>query len=188
MQLPYALRRRPSRTGGRSIYYCQFRNEDGTRHTAVSTGMRNRAAADAWAREQSAVVSEALRKVDAPRRANNAVRRDFLLSPEEEAATLENMSKRDGLVFRFLLATGARVSEALGIPLAHCKTEGGVVSCPVIGKGGKTRELRVSTGLFYAILGTFFGQDLPFRDLRRQTSAPGLSLAANTQIVQTGDR
>lgn len=96
--------------------------------------------------ELAALVSEALRKVKATRRASEAVRRDFLLTPDEEQAALAGMSVRHGLVLRFLLTTGARVSEALGIRLDQCREDG---------KGGKARELRDDSRLFNAILETF---------------------------------
>lgn len=112
--------------------------------------------------QEAALVSEALRTVKAPRRSSDAVRRDFLLTPEEEAAAIAGMSERDGLVLRFLLGTGARISEALGIRLDQCSLRDRVVICPVVGKGGKTRELRISADLFNAIRGAFGGHTYLF--------------------------
>jgi integrase/recombinase XerD len=128
---------------------------------AIKSGVRG--AANMLCRaEEAAVVSEAFRAVKTPRRASAGVRRDYLLTSQEERAALASMSARDGLLLRFLLSTGARVSEALGIRLSTCKREGRTVNCPVMGKGGKTRELRVGMELFDSILGTFRGKTYLF--------------------------
>ena len=108
------------------------------------------------------VLSEALRSVKTPRRATDSVVRDLLLTPEEEAACLERMTVRCAALFRFLLATGARVSEALGIRINQCRREEKAVVCPVIGKGGKTRELRVNAELWDAINKTYAGTTFLF--------------------------
>lgn len=108
--------------------------------------------------KDAAAFSEALRAVKPPKKAHNAVRRVFILSPEEEKASLERMSARDAALFRFLLGTGARISEALGIRLEHCTAEGPMVLCPVLGKGGKARELRVPAELFELVRTAYTGR------------------------------
>jgi integrase/recombinase XerD len=108
--------------------------------------------------KDAAAFSEALRAVKAPKKANRAVRRVFVLSPTQEAAVLAAMSPHDAALFRFLLGTGARISEALGIRLERCKTEGEMVLCPVLGKGGKARELRVPGELFELVCSSYGGR------------------------------
>jgi integrase len=108
--------------------------------------------------QEAAAFSEALRTIKSPKKATKAVRRAFILSPAEETAVLEAMTPRDAALFRFLMGTGARISEALGIRLEQCKAEGEMVLCPVLGKGGKTRELRVSRELFELVREAFDGR------------------------------
>ena len=75
----------------------------------VKKALRGAAQALASAKD-AAAFSEALRAVKPPRKTTGAVRRTFLLSPEEEAASCARMSARDRALFHFLLGTGARIS------------------------------------------------------------------------------
>ncbi|MEI6874937.1 MAG: site-specific integrase [Spirochaetota bacterium] len=111
-------------------------------------------------------VSEALRGVKAPRKATNAVGRSFVLSATEELLAASAMSERDAALFEFLMKTGARISEALGIRLAHCEPDGSVVSCLVLGKGGKSRKLRVAADLFAQVRESFNGETWLFETAR----------------------
>ncbi len=124
---------------------------------ALKNGLRG-AARSLLSAQEAAIVSEALRSVKAPRRVNNAVRRDFLLSPREEKKVLDEMTDRDGLLFQFLMKTGARISEALNIRLSEAKTDGEMVELPIRGKGGKLRTLRVASELFERIRGVYRGE------------------------------
>jgi integrase len=49
---PYTLYKRKTKKNKRFIYYCQFRDDDGNRMTARSTGQTSKTAADAWAIDQ----------------------------------------------------------------------------------------------------------------------------------------
>lgn len=123
----------------------------------VKKALRGAAKALTSARE-AAAFSEALRDVKAPKKATGAVRRSFLLTPADEKAALDRMTVRDAALFRFLLATGARISEALGVKKADCTPDGGMVRVPVFGKGGKARELRISLDLFQSIVAAYPGE------------------------------
>ena len=93
-----------------------------------------------------------------PRRTSSAIRRTFLLTPEEEAACDDHLSERDRALFRFLLGTGARISEALGIRLETCTEDGSVVACTVLGKGGNTRILRIPLALYTQVRAAYRGR------------------------------
>jgi hypothetical protein len=49
---PYTLYKRNTTKKGRYVYYCQFRDENGNRMTARSTGQSSKTAAEAWAIDQ----------------------------------------------------------------------------------------------------------------------------------------
>ena len=128
---------------------------------AIKTGIRKGSIA-CYSAEKAAVISEAFRDIRAPRRSSQAIKRDYLLSPSEEKTILEAMSEHDKLILRFLLMTGARVSEALHIRVQTCREEGGIVYCPVMGKGGKARELRITRELYRGIRDVFHGKEFLF--------------------------
>lgn len=124
---------------------------------AVKKALRAAAKEYASARE-AAAFSEALLTVKAPKKATNAVRRSFILKPAEERAILAHMTARDAALFRFLLATGARISEALSVRLTDCTPDGDMVRVPLLGKGGKAREVRIPASLFAAICTAYGGK------------------------------
>jgi integrase/recombinase XerD len=147
--------------------------------SAVKKALRGAAQELASAKE-AAAFSEALRTVKPPKRATKAIRRDFMLSSEEEEKVLRLMSSRDAALFAFLLRTGARISEALGIRLEQCKAEGAIVICPVLGKGNKARELRVAAELFAQVRAAFPGDTWLFettggKPMRRTYAAERIS-------------
>jgi integrase/recombinase XerD len=129
--------------------------------SAIKTGIR-RGAGACYSAERAAVISEAFRDVKAPRRSTPAIKRDYLLSPSEEKTILEAMNERDRLILQFLLMTGARVSEALHIRVLTCREEGSTVYCPVMGKGGKARELRITKAMYQGIKDVFQGREFLF--------------------------
>jgi len=124
---------------------------------AVKKALRGAAQELASARD-AAAFSEALRAIKAPKKVTGAVRRSFVLTKAEERAALAIMTPRDAVLFRFLLATGARISEALAVKLEGCKPDGDMVRLALFGKGGKTREVRVPASLFAEIRGVYGGQ------------------------------
>jgi integrase/recombinase XerD len=128
---------------------------------AIKTGVR-KGASVCYGAQRAAVISEALRGVKAPRRSTPAIKRDYLLSSSEEKTMLSAMSERDRLILQFLLMTGARISEALQIRIHTCREEGRTVYCPVMGKGGKARELRITRELYQGIRDVFKGRDFLF--------------------------
>jgi len=67
------------------------------------------------------------------------------------------MTPRDAVLFRFLMATGARISEALAVKLADCKADGVMMRIPLYGKGGKAREVRIPAGLYTDALAVYGG-------------------------------
>jgi len=123
---------------------------------AIKNGLRGAARALLSAVE-AAAVAEALRTVKAPRKATNAIRRDAIISPEEERAALAAMTPRDAALFRFLLKTGARISEALGIRLEDAKLSPDLVEIPIMGKGDKMRTLRVCRELWDEVRAAYPG-------------------------------
>ena len=84
--------------------------------------------------------------------------RDFVLTPEQQAAVLQKMSKRDATLLEFLLATGARVSEALSIRCNAIKTTDETATITISGKGNKVRQLRVRASMLLRIQNAYNGQ------------------------------
>jgi len=123
----------------------------------VKKALRAAALSFASARE-SAAFSEALRAVKAPKRNTNAVRRSFLLTDSEEKAVIAAMTARDAALFRFLVATGCRISEALGAKVERIRSDTSMVIVPVLGKGNKARDVRISAALFGEIRTIYSGE------------------------------
>ncbi|MHB8842191.1 MAG: tyrosine-type recombinase/integrase [Candidatus Aquicultor sp.] len=121
---------------------------------AVKKALRG-AAKELTSAKEAAAFSEALRDIKPPKKATGAVRRSFILTPKEERATLARMTPRDMALFMFLMATGARISEALNIKLDDCKQDGSMVRVPLYGKGGKMREVRIDAALFSDIVAVY---------------------------------
>ena len=121
---------------------------------AVKKALRGAAKEYATAKE-AAAFSEALREIKPPKKAKSAVRRSFILTPKEERASIAHMTPRDMALFMFLMATGARISEALNVKLDDCKQDGNMVRVPLYGKGGKAREVRIDAALFSDIVAVY---------------------------------
>lgn len=129
--------------------------------SAVKKALRAAAKELATAKE-AAAFSEALRMIKAPKKASAAIRREFIITKAEEKAALAVMSPRDAALFRFLLATGCRISEALSVKIAECRPEGQMIRVPLLGKGQKIREVRISPELFDEIRAAYKGQNWLF--------------------------
>jgi len=121
---------------------------------AVKKALRG-AAKELTSAKEAAAFSEALREIKPPKRATGAVRRSFILTPGEERASIARMTPRDMALFMFLMATGARISEALNVKLDDCKQDGNMVRVPLYGKGGKMREVRIDAALFSDIVAVY---------------------------------
>jgi len=121
---------------------------------AVKKALRG-AAKELTSAKEAAAFSEALREIKPPKKATGAVRRSFILTPKEEKAALAHMTPRDMALFMFLMATGARISEALNVKLDDCKPDGNMVRVPLYGKGGKMREVRIDSALFSDIVAVY---------------------------------
>jgi hypothetical protein len=52
MKKPFTLYKRPTKKKNRYIYYVQFRDYEGNRLTAVSSGQTSKSAAEVWAYEK----------------------------------------------------------------------------------------------------------------------------------------
>lgn len=124
---------------------------------AVKKALRA-AAKDLASAKEAAAFSEALRQIKAPKKAAQAVRRSFVLTKAEEKAVLAAMTPRDAALFRFLLATGARISEALTVKLSDCRPDGSMVRIALLGKGGKIREVRITQELFSQVRQVYGGK------------------------------
>ena len=75
------------------------------------------------------------------RRANKGVGTAKVLSVSEEKRLLRVLSRRDRDLVRFLLETGARISEALGIRAEDIAPVGDHYAIRLLGKGSKVRTV-----------------------------------------------
>ncbi len=78
-----------------------------------------------------------------------------VVSPEERVRLISALPLRVRLVARFLYATAARVSEALGVRLSDTKQDGNRVLLRFHGKGNKERWVRVPVSLLVEIEGEY---------------------------------
>lgn len=69
---------------------------------------------------------------------------------------------RDRTFIRFLYATGLRISEAVGLTWTHFRPQGDTVYATFMGKGGKTRTVRVKPAIWDAVTRDCRGGDGPF--------------------------
>ena len=75
------------------------------------------------------------------RAANPGIGMEKILTPAAERRLLRALGPRDRELVRFLLATGTRISEALGIREGDIQRMGDHYSIRVIGKGSKRRTV-----------------------------------------------
>jgi integrase/recombinase XerD len=75
------------------------------------------------------------------RRANKGIGAEKVLAKGEERKLLRTLQPRDRELVRFLLATGARISEALGVHEADIQRMAGHYAIKLLGKGSKTRTV-----------------------------------------------
>ena len=82
----------------------------------------------------------------------------LMLDIRENKKDRRTLSKRLPLFIEFLMFTGCRVSELIGIKLTDCKSQGEYTEIRLHGKGGKERKVKVDSGLIERIQATFEGQ------------------------------
>lgn len=111
---------------------------------------------------EAAIVSSALQGIKGVRRASVAVPRSMTLSPAEERKARAAMTSRDAALFRFLMATGARISEAVNVQLSDIAENGDVSTVSIVGKGKKARVLRVPSAIIDYARETYGGSTYLF--------------------------
>jgi len=83
-----------------------------------------------------------------------------VLSLTEIRRLIEDGGKT-ALLIEFLVSTGCRISEALGIKLEHCRTNGHA-EITVFGKGSSERDVRISKAFYDRIRDTYRGKTYLF--------------------------
>jgi integrase len=87
---------------------------------------------------------------------------------DELKTLVERADPRLALMLRFLEATSCRVSDMLGAEVGKARRGDRITYLEVVGKKGRTRDLRLPTGLFDAIRETFKGTGFLFEHNGRQ--------------------
>jgi integrase/recombinase XerD len=123
--------------------------------------------------KQAAVVGTVLAGVHGVKKVSSPVTEARMLTPEEREKILACSSSRLGCILKFLYATGARVSEAVGVRLSDCTEVGEIVLVRLTGKGNKEREVRVGRELLEEIRAVYDGETYLFetsggKPLRRE--------------------
>jgi integrase/recombinase XerD len=123
--------------------------------------------------KQAAIVGTVLAGVHGVKKVSSPVGEARMLTPEEREKILEAATPRLGCVLKFLYATGARVSEAVGVRLSDCNESGEIVLVRLTGKGNKEREVRVGRELVEEIRTIYEGETYLFetnggKPLRRE--------------------
>jgi integrase/recombinase XerD len=89
-------------------------------------------------------------------------RERYLTKDEARQVVAACRGPRQTMIIKFLWATGARVSELIGIRLGDCKKTGDTVHIRVVGKGNKERWLKISAELYDRIRSVFRGEQYLF--------------------------
>ena len=90
------------------------------------------------------------------------ITKEKVLSDSEVKELIEGASERLSLMIQFLAITGCRVSEMLGVRLNDIQEKEGVYHISVIGKGEKSRVVRVEKSLIRQINNIFLGKEYLF--------------------------
>jgi integrase len=99
----------------------------------------------------------------APKVNGDQVGQNKILTPAEYSQILMACrTNKQRLFIRFLWDTGVRVNEMTRATLANCKTQGGIVTIRLMGKGSKEREVFIYDDLFHEIREEFNGQTYLF--------------------------
>ena len=88
------------------------------------------------------------------RHASKGVNQDKVLTSAEERCLLRALCPRDRELVRFLLATGARISEALGVRLGDVTPMEGHYAVRLLGKGRKLRTVYYDRPVDFSDRGT----------------------------------
>lgn len=114
---------------------------------------------------------DALFKSIKPAQVDRKVYKSEILSPKEVRALCEAVPEKHAALFRFLYASGLRISEALNLRLADCAQDGRKwVSVRVrLGKRRKERTVRISSGLFREVCKAFDSDKWLFENQRSKS-------------------
>ncbi len=123
--------------------------------------------------KQAAVVGTVLAGVHGVKKVAAPVTEARMLTSEEREKILEAATPRLGCILKFLHATGARVSEAVGVRLSDCTEVGEIVLVRLTGKGNKEREVRITREFVEEIRAVYDGEAYLFetnggKPLRRE--------------------
>jgi integrase/recombinase XerD len=100
-------------------------------------------------------IEKALADLKPPKVNSKALALDRVISIEEELRLLAGLPDRTRLLVQFLLATGTRISEALGILSTDCHKRSDHYELRVQGKGHKERIVYASKKMIEEIRSTF---------------------------------
>lgn len=89
---------------------------------------------------------------------------------EEVKVLIEAADLRLGLIIEFLAETGARISEALGAEIGKARRGARITYLTIIGKGGRSRDLRCRTELYDRIREEFKGDRYLFEHNNKKYS------------------
>ncbi len=101
--------------------------------------------------------------VKPPKINSEQIETDKVITKQEYKLMLELCrSERQKAFIMFLFATGCRVNELTGITLKDCNDQGDFIIVSVMGKGKKTRNVRIDKDLYSFIIQTFKGSKYLF--------------------------
>ena len=95
---------------------------------------------------------------------------------EEVERLIDAADPRLALMIRFLVETGARISEMLSAEIGNARCGERLTRIEITGKGGKTRDLRLRTGLYDGVREEFEGARWLFEHGGRQYSRVSVTM------------
>lgn len=109
-------------------------------------------------------LNQKLKEIRGLKRNTRAVDASKTLSPEEIRILLQSkvVSERVKLIIEFLLVTGARISEAVGIRITNVRPFPEYFLIRILGKGQKERTIKVRRELTNRIMSVFSGHEYLF--------------------------
>lgn len=124
-------------------------------------------------------INEKLKKIAKFKINSRAVDRDKLIKRSEIDLMLSKASSRTSLIIQFLLFTGCRVSEMIGIKRANCRELEKYIEITIVGKGSKERVIKISKELYSSIMQEFNGSLYLFENMKNSKLS---RTALSTQI------